>query len=336
VRITQQLELIISDLGIPVGSGGSISDFICAVSRGLIQFVCARQGRGLFSSLTAEKIQIHPSSVMFRQDIDFIVAGEIVRTTRMYAMSVSPLTKQQLYQISPLLAEQIISLHQRSTPIKNRFERVPSVSLGKKKYYTEEKSVSQVESILIQDQSFLLERNKEGKKTVVLDWQRLSKIMAKLSPLDESSTGEGLKARIEWNGYQLFGREKLSTVLKALAFIDIDKDLSQKWPRKKNFSLNSTPAESLHSLKQLANYFNLILHVTKFKKASQLAFIGLYSDGAGNFWFQPTKSFSEAINQSLANAELLIDFAKNLNASSELKEQIGALYRKLSDFISGI
>jgi len=335
VRITQQLELIISDLGIPVGSGGSISDFICAVSRGLIQFVCARQGRGLFSSLTAEKIQIHPSSVMFRQDIDFIVAGEIVRTTRMYAMSVSPLTKQQLYKISPLLAEQIIALHQRSTPIKNRFEKVPSASLGKKKNRTGENSLAHVESILIQGETFPLEKNREGKKTVVLDWQRLSKIMPKISLLDESSGG-GLKARIEWNNCQLFGREKLSTVLKALAFIDIDKDLAQKWPRKKNFSLGRTPAESLRSLTQLASHFNMIMHVTRFKKAGQLAFIGLYSDGAANFWYQPTKSFSEALNQSLANAELLIDYAKNLNASSELKEQIGTLYRRLSDFISGL
>ena len=110
VRIREQLELIVSDLGVPIGSGGAIADYICAVSRGLIQFVCARQGRGMFRSLTAERIQIHPGSVMFRQDADFIVAGEIVRTTRMYAMSVSPLSKAQLYRISPELADQLIRL----------------------------------------------------------------------------------------------------------------------------------------------------------------------------------------------------------------------------------
>jgi hypothetical protein len=46
VRIKEQLELIVSDLGVPIGSGGAISDYLCAVSRGLIQFVCARQGGG--------------------------------------------------------------------------------------------------------------------------------------------------------------------------------------------------------------------------------------------------------------------------------------------------
>jgi len=111
-------------MGIPIGSGGTISDYLCAVSRGLIQFVCARQGRGLFRSLTAEKIQIHPGSVMFREDADFIVAGEIVRTTRMYAMSVSPLTKTQLYTISPELADQIIALRTRAPLDVHRIEKL--------------------------------------------------------------------------------------------------------------------------------------------------------------------------------------------------------------------
>lgn len=89
-RIKEQIELIVSGLGVPIGSGGSSDDYLCAVSRGLIQFVCAREERGLFRTLMGERVQIHPSSVMFKENPDFIVAGEIVRTTRMYAMSVSP------------------------------------------------------------------------------------------------------------------------------------------------------------------------------------------------------------------------------------------------------
>jgi RNA helicase HrpA len=132
LRIKEQLDLIVSDMGIPIGSGGSINDYLCAVSRGLIQFVCARQGRGIFRSLTAEKIHIHPGSVMFRQDADFIVAGEIVRTTRMYAMSVSPLSRSQIYKISPELAEQIIALKQKE-PIsisKGRENREPKEGIS--------------------------------------------------------------------------------------------------------------------------------------------------------------------------------------------------------------
>jgi RNA helicase HrpA len=108
LRIREQLEIIVSDMGVPISRGGDPSDYLCAVARGLIQFICVRQERGLFRSLTAEKIQIHPGSVMFRENPDFIVAGEIVRTTRMYAMSVSPLARDLLHRISPIVAERLL------------------------------------------------------------------------------------------------------------------------------------------------------------------------------------------------------------------------------------
>ena len=118
LRIKEQIEMIVHELGVPISSGGSSEDYLCAVSRGLIQFVCARQDRGLFSTLTAEKVQIHPGSVMYRENPDFIVAGEIVRTTRMYAMSVSPLTRRMLARISPLVAEAFIKHKPATQPIK--------------------------------------------------------------------------------------------------------------------------------------------------------------------------------------------------------------------------
>jgi hypothetical protein len=76
---------------------------LCAVARGLIQFVCVREERDFYRSLRADKILIHPGSVMFRLTPQYIIAGEIVRTTRMYAMSVSPLAYETLEKISPAL-----------------------------------------------------------------------------------------------------------------------------------------------------------------------------------------------------------------------------------------
>jgi hypothetical protein len=78
------------------------------------------------------------------------------------------------------------------------------------------------------------------------------------------------------------------------------------------------------------------LHVAKVGKTGKLGFIGLYSDEAGNFWFQPTRSFSEALNQSLASAELLVDYAKEYGLETELKDKIGSLYRRLNDFFSAL
>ena len=102
-NIRGQLEEIVSAMGVPIGSGGTWDDYLCAISRGLIQFVCERTGKGIYRSLTADRIQIHPGSLMFRETPPYIVAGEIVRTSRMYARSVSPLRRQLLARISPVL-----------------------------------------------------------------------------------------------------------------------------------------------------------------------------------------------------------------------------------------
>jgi RNA helicase HrpA len=119
VNVTAQLEEILANLKIPVlacggaTGGGNASDYLCCVGKGMIQFVCVRkEGRNgaskrsgassrnvTYRSLTADQITIHPGSVMFRSDPQYIVAGEIVRTSRMYAMSVSPLSRETLEKL---------------------------------------------------------------------------------------------------------------------------------------------------------------------------------------------------------------------------------------------
>jgi hypothetical protein len=99
-NVVEQLELIVSKMGVPLLSGGKTDDYLCAIGRGLIQFVCVRSGRDLYHSLTAERILIHPGSVMFRENPEYIVAGEIVRTARMYASSVSPLSHSLIEKIA--------------------------------------------------------------------------------------------------------------------------------------------------------------------------------------------------------------------------------------------
>jgi RNA helicase HrpA len=113
VNVVAQLEEILANLKIPALEGGNADDYLCCIGMGMIQFVCVREGaaRGgggkhgairrnvSYRSLTADKITIHPGSVMFRSDPQYIVAGEIVRTSRMYAMSVSPLSRETLEKL---------------------------------------------------------------------------------------------------------------------------------------------------------------------------------------------------------------------------------------------
>ncbi|MFW5994921.1 MAG: helicase-related protein, partial [Spirochaetia bacterium] len=106
-NVADQLAEIVTEFGVPIGSGGPKADYLCAVATGLIQFVCIRSGRTQYRSMTADQIQIHPGSVMFRETPRYIVAGEIVRTSRTFARSVSPLERPWLKRISPSLAHRL-------------------------------------------------------------------------------------------------------------------------------------------------------------------------------------------------------------------------------------
>ena len=111
VHIKEQLEEIVSDQGVPISEGGSVSDYFCCLASGLRQYVCKRVDKYSFRSLTADRIMIHPGSAWFRNVPDFILAGEIVQTSKMYARTVSPLRPEWLTRIDPLI---IKALSQKS------------------------------------------------------------------------------------------------------------------------------------------------------------------------------------------------------------------------------
>ena len=94
-------------MGIPILSGGKNDDYLTCIASGMIQFICVREGKENYKTLTADNIQIHPGSCMFKVSPLYMVAGEIVRTSRTFAMSVSPLTKENVRKISPSLESQL-------------------------------------------------------------------------------------------------------------------------------------------------------------------------------------------------------------------------------------
>ncbi len=93
-NIHRQLSQQISEEGIFIGHGGSIDEYFSCLIAGLRQYVAMRVDHYSYKTITAESIYIHPGSSWFRVLPDFILAGEIVKTTRMYARTVSPIAKK--------------------------------------------------------------------------------------------------------------------------------------------------------------------------------------------------------------------------------------------------
>ncbi|MDR2052525.1 MAG: ATP-dependent RNA helicase [Treponema sp.] len=319
VNVSAQLGEIVSGMGIPLLSGGAIDDYLSCVATGLVQFVCVREGRELYRSLTADRILIHPGSVMFRENPQYIVAGEIIRTTRMYAMSVSPLSRQVLEKLSP---ELFAALGGRTAQGEVKPKRARDFT----------------NNIKIGSEVFEIETFK-GKKTAILPWERLAKVKDSI-PAD-TSIHKGLRGIITINGkYNLLAEEKLSLILRLIPALAVDGALSRAWPRKTNFN----PAENLQALLEaLSLLVTPAIWKPNARRSSargvsgtggrkELGFICLYTDGMGNYWFKCSRGFHTSLGESLASLETLIDeLGEDVNVSS--KHIVNQTYRRLSDLL---
>ena len=181
-NINYQLTQIVSDMNIPIVQGkGSFNDYLCCVACGMIQFVCIRTGRESYHSLTADHICIHPGSVIFKQNPVFIVAGEIVRTSRIFAMSVSPLTKPMLDIINPTLYDKLQSCKNSKVKDIEKELRITKQKENKKdKNKKQTKAISNISEAELKENSlslgdFLFEVTKiKGKKVALLPIEHFS------------------------------------------------------------------------------------------------------------------------------------------------------------------
>ncbi|MCL2129970.1 MAG: ATP-dependent RNA helicase, partial [Treponema sp.] len=329
-NVVNQLEEIVSGLKIPVLSGGREEDYLSAVARGLIQFVCVRDGRELYRSLTAERILIHPGSVMFKINPDFIVAGEIIRTTRMYAMSVSPLSYSILEKLSP---ELFSDLKPKGRQLRERGKTRRS-SEKPESFAAEETGKREVRlkrprdftnNIKIGSEVFEMETVK-GKKQVILPWEKLKKVIDDINP-DTIDMYKGLRGIIILNGkYTLLGGEKLKTILQLTPTLEID-GADKKTGYKKN---NYNSKEGLDELLELLP--SLVKPVLIKLGKKELGFTGLFTDNGGNYWVRCSRGFHTSLNESLASLETLIDELGD-DVDIEKKHIVNLAYRRLSDYL---
>lgn len=306
-NVKHQLEQIVSEMGVPITGGGERPDYLCAISRGLIHFVCARVSKGQYRSLTADRIQIHPGSVMFRQNPDFIVAGEIVKTSRMYARSVSPLERSWLADISPELSSRLLS-------------SVGGKGKGQKKEATKRDTTWQIE---IGGIAFQLQPLKGKKKIAVLPWKELKELFRRQN-WELRPQYNNLRAKLVFGKYELMSGAKVPEILKAAQHVDVEHDRITDWPKQRTFDFNEERPE------ELCPYIDLLLKLAPVKKSARyLGFVALQSSGQAQYWFRATRNFFQAVDESMASLEELADELPE-DIDSSCAERISAAYRELA------
>lgn len=307
VNIEGQLQEIVSKLGVPIGSGGPWDAYLCAISRGLIQFVCERTGRGIYRSLTADKIQIHPGSLMFRENPPYIVAGEIVRTSRMYARSVSPLRKQLLSAISALLTQAFV----KGVPIAREKDK------EKGRDFTTQMKIGQ--------EVFPIRVIKGGRKMVIMEWEKLRPVLQQLAPGSLPSF-KNMFGTIVWDGKEIFYGMKLSGILSLAPYLHTEEGVWEDWPAGKRFLF-------AREGRTLCSHLPRLLCLCPLKGSSKrLGFLTLYADWKGNYWFKSEKSLLTARQETLASLESIADEPEEL-LHPEDRESAAHLYHLISEMM---
>lgn len=319
-NIDEQLKEIVGHMGLPIVGGGDKSDYLTCIASGMIQFVCERSGRESYRSLTADKIFIHPGSVMFRKEPLYIVAGEIVRTSRMFAMSVSPLTRNILGKLSDDILPRLDAASSHSGKNASQKKERNKNFLEKSYGYEGKRTFN------LSGTCFTVEKIK-GRNTVILPVEELKRAL-KNAGSDKNDVPKGLCGKIVYpDGYSLFEDVKMSQILNLSAHIDFTPLSGKKWNRNLNISIDEKNAAE-----NLTCAIENVLKVAEAKKKSKsYGLIALYTDGNGNYWTKVSKGLHTAVKESIYSLETLVD--KEDFFTKEEQSKINRIYRLLNSVL---
>jgi hypothetical protein len=244
---------------------------------------------------------------MFRENPDFIVAGEIVRTSRMYARSVSPLERSWLQAISPELSSRLLS----------------AVSGKKKEKAKKSEKRDTTWQIQIGGITFQLQPLKGKKKIAVLPWKDLRELLRRQS-WELPPQYNNLRAKLVYGKYELMSGAKVPEIIRAAQHVDLENDRVTDWPKQKTFDLLEDRAEDL------CREIDWLLKLAPVKKSARhLGFITLQSSGQSQFWFRSTRNFFQAVDESMASLEELADDLPD-DIDPACADRISSAYRELA------
>lgn len=342
LNIKTQLEEEVAAMGIPITGGGSMDDYLCCIASGMIQFVCIREGKENYRSLTADHISIHPGSSMFKTDPLFIVAGEIVRTSRTFASSVSPLTKALINKISPDLEERLNAARGKKgksltgglefngtsfNDIRGKKVGKDDGRFGGKESPDKKKDEN---SVTFGGITFKIAKEK-GKKILAMPLEQLKVALGRENDKNKIAQIAGLRGRLKIGRFELLGGEKAEVIFKVVRTLNLDPLPHDKFPKNVNIDINEEGGKD-----KLVEMLPFVLRITEGKKrkggkagsAQEYSFITLHSDGKGTFWFKLSRGFPTAINESLSSLESLVD--ADIPFTEKQKETVNGTYRMIN------
>jgi ATP-dependent helicase HrpA len=347
VKVKEQLQAIVSEMGIPiVGAGAGVTglsgeeasrgrigrgdrgskgvvamqdDYLCAIGRGSIGFICVESGRNRYRSTTAGSIYVHPGSAMFGQEARFIVAGEIVRTSRMYARTVSPLTTGLVRRIAPTLVEQLQERGGR--------EKARSGDRTGNRERTSARGAPPRAATPVGGRRFPVAD--QGKRQLVLvplaAARALASEHAAANSADAGASGADTPqtAAMAQRGAlvlaegQLMAGSRVGRLLAVAGHLGPHPEVIADWPRR-SFEL---PGDVAELLSWLPRVMDVAKRASGGKTGRTLGFLCL-NHAEGRFWFSCRKTHEGAAADSQASVEALVEVVRSRGVANAATAQV--------------
>lgn len=310
VHVNEQLGEICSDIGFPISSGGTVREYLSCIASGLMQYVCIKAKGNMYKSLTADQVFIHPGSAYFKTLPQFIIAGEIVQTSRLYARSVSPLEKAWLDDISSELYPRLTALAKGEKPSRKE-ER------EEKKGKAEEKGKATI-TVYKRTYPTLVIGKKKQKLVAVIPLEDLTYLVQANEKAPKRP--KNFPATLMHQGFYIHYGDKFFSILELQGKLKIDQGILDNPP---------SGVYTLEDASTLVDNLIWLLAFTKSKKErKQLYFTALEESGNGNYRFTAVEDCFDALDTSLFT---LLQLADSLEAAGQknLAKRVDKVYGTL-------
>ncbi|NCB02100.1 MAG: ATP-dependent RNA helicase [Spirochaetia bacterium] len=305
-HVAEQIGQIVSSFEIPIAKGGSKKNYLICLASGLLQFVCKKDSRNMYHSVTAQKIYIHPGSSWFKQLPEYLLAGEIVMTSKMYARGVSPLKKEWLDEISPSLR---IKLQQGSETGKS-----------KKDSKKQKEVIQDAKTISIYGSQYPAISSKKGRKVIAAIPLKVAKELYYKIGNTKSKVNNTPSTIVFQDSFIHFGAP-LIEIVHISQLIDESKGILPSVPK---------GGFTSYAPKELIDNIDWILSLTRVKKESKnLYFVQLDHKGNGYYRFETNRDAFDALDISLYALGQAID---EINPS-QFPQEAQAVKKKFDELL---
>jgi RNA helicase HrpA len=312
LHVDEQLGEICGEIGFPLTHGGNVRDYLSCIASGLLQYICIKNRGNMYKSLTADQVFIHPGSAYFRTPPQFIIAGEIVQTSRMYARAVSPLEKDWLDDISPNLFKKLMGFTQEEPKKLSRKDREEQIKVAKA-----QESKATV-TVYRKTYPTVLLNHKKDKQMAIIPLEDLA-FLAQANEKAPKRPKNFLSALL-FRGFYIHYADKFFSILELNGKIDTGKGI-----------LDNPPSGifTVDDKKLLVDNLLWILSLCKSKKdRKRLGFVMLDQSGEGNFRFEYNNDCFDALDTSLYSLLQLSEAFENVG-EVQLAVEVGKLYGNL-------